>query len=90
MYPMDYEVKLMVFKSREDMQDYYEEIFGVRKDIISFYIYKHNTIYTNQHDINEHVLVHELAHSIIDQYFVITPPENIAEMLAIYVDTHLK
>lgn len=90
MYPAGYEVQLKVFKDRRALQDYYADIFGQRKKIISFYVYKHNTIYTSQRDISEHVLAHELAHSIIDHYFVILPPENIAEMLAIHVDTRLK
>ena len=90
MYPIGYEVQLKVFKDRQALQARYEEIFGQRKNIISFYIYKHNTIYTSQDDISEHVLAHEVAHSIIDHYFLIIPPENVAEMLAIHVDTHLK
>ena len=90
MHPVGYEVQIKVFKDRRALQDCYEDIFGQKKNIISFYVYKHNTIYTSQSDISEHVLAHELAHSIIDHYFVILPPENIAEMLAIYVDSHLK
>jgi hypothetical protein len=90
MYPIGYEVRLKVFKDRHTLQECYKDIFGQRKEIISFYVYKHNTIYTSQSDISEHVLAHELAHSIIDHYFVILPPENIAEMLAKYVDSHLK
>lgn len=89
MHPIGYEVQIKIFENRKSLQDCYENLFGHRKNIISFYVYKHNTIYTNQKDISEHVMAHELAHSIIDHYFVILPPENISEMLAIYVDMHL-
>jgi len=90
MHPIGYEVQLKVFKDRRALQEHYGSIFGQRKNIVSFYVYKHNTIYISQSDISENVLAHELAHSVIDHYFIVLPPENIAEMLAIYVDTHLK
>jgi hypothetical protein len=90
MYPIGYEVQIKVFKDRQALKQCYKEIFGRRKSRVSFYVYKHNTIYTSQEGISEHILAHELAHSIMDHYFVILPPEDIAETLAMYVDTHLK
>lgn len=90
MYPIGYEVQIKVFKDRHALRECYKNIFGQKKNRISFYVYKHNTIYISQQGISEHILAHELAHAIIDHYFVILPPENVAEMLAMYVDTHLK
>ena len=61
------------------------ENFGFR----SWYIFEHNTIYINAHDIHEGILAHEMAHAIIDHYLTIRPPRATAEILARYVDKHL-
>ena len=56
----------------------------------AWYEYKTNTISLNIKDCHEGMLAHELAHSIIDHFLQIRPPANTAEILARYVDTHLK
>lgn len=90
MYPSKIHVALNIYKSRETLDKVYEELFNEPNAAVSFYIYKTNTIYTTEDAINENVLSHEMAHSIIDHYFVILPPVKIQEMLAAYVDVHLK
>jgi len=54
-----------------------------------WYIYEYNAIYVNSDDLNEGILAHEMAHSIIDHYLLICPPRATAEILARYVDSHL-
>jgi hypothetical protein len=36
------------------------------------------------------MLAHEMAHCVIDHYLLIRPPMATAEILARYVDSHLK
>jgi hypothetical protein len=89
MYPKKFHVTLNIYKTRDDLNRVYEEIFDDAPAPISFYIYKTNTIYLVEADLNEKVLSHEIAHAIIDHYFVILPPVKIQEMLAVYADVHL-
>ncbi len=90
MYPRDIHVAINIYKTREELDKAYEEIFNEPNKAISFYIYNTNTIYTTEDVINEEILAHEMAHCIIDHYFVILPPKKIQEMLAVYSDVHLK
>lgn len=55
----------------------------------AWYVYEYNTIYVNAQDVNEGMLAHELAHSIIDHYLAMRPPRASAEILATYVDKSL-
>ncbi len=55
----------------------------------AWYIYEINAICINVNDLNEGMLAHEMAHSIIDHYLLIRPPKASAEILARYVDRHL-
>ena len=65
-------------------------IFGKPGDFKAFYVYKYNTIYTSESDIEDSVIIHEMAHAIIDHYFSVIPPETVGEVLAAYVDAHLE
>lgn len=90
MYPAKINVTVNIYKNQEELNKVYEEFFGEPNKAVSFYIYKTNTIYTIESQLNENILAHEMAHCIIDHYFVILPPRKIQEMLAVYVDVHLK
>ncbi|MEA3489424.1 MAG: hypothetical protein U9R44_03655 [Candidatus Omnitrophota bacterium] len=90
MYPRVKGVKIMILKDRKELNAEYYRIFGERQNFKSFYIYKHNTIYTTEKDISDSVLAHEMGHVIVDHFFVVRPPEQVRELLAQYVDLHLE
>ncbi len=90
MYPARIRVAINIYKRQEDLDKVYEEFFNEPNKAVSFYIYKTNTIYAIESQLNENILAHEMAHCIIDHYFVILPPRKIQEMLAAYVDLHLE
>ncbi|MBU1006742.1 MAG: hypothetical protein KKH08_04035 [Candidatus Omnitrophica bacterium] len=90
MYPSKVRVNIMIYKDRKGLDAAYEEIFNEPNTAVSFYVYKTNTIYTTVKAMTEGILAHEMAHCIIDHYFVILPPRKIQEMLAVYADIHLK
>lgn len=48
-----------------------------------------NTIYSSMQDVSDSNISHEMAHAVIDDYFKVAPPEKTAELLAVYVDSHL-
>ncbi len=90
MYPSKINVTINIYKNRDSLDRVYDEIFNEQNKAVSFYIYKTNTIYTTERAITQAILAHEMAHCIIDHYFVILPPRKIQEMLAVYADVHLK
>lgn len=89
MYPSRIHVAINIYKTRDGLDSAYEEIFNEANTAPSFYIYKTNTIYTTERAISANILAHEMAHCIIDHYFVVLPPRKIQEMLAAYADMHL-
>ena len=56
----------------------------------AFYYHKERTIYVSAKKCDEYLLAHELAHAIICNFFLVKPPANTQEILAIYCDSHLK
>ena len=90
MHPKTPKIKIKIFKDRDELNDEFVKIFGKEGDFKSFYVYKYNTIYTSESDIEDSVIIHEIAHAIIDHYFSVIPPKTVGEILAAYVDTHLE
>ncbi len=88
-------VSIKIYRNREEIKQVHAEIYGTARRLgagrvpRSWFNYKRNTIYINLDDLHEGILAHEMAHSIIDHYLIIRPPNATAEILARYVDTHL-
>ena len=83
-------VTIDIYHDKKQLHAAYTRIY--KKDgcpYRAWYIYENNTIYVNANDLTEGMLAHEMAHSIIDHFLIIRPPEATAEILARYVDGHL-
>lgn len=89
------EIKIMVYPEKDGVDRAYAglvskyKLSSVHSDHIAFYFHKLKTVYISVETATEGVLAHELAHCIIDHYFIIRPPSIVAETLARYVDKHL-
>ncbi|MBI3601968.1 MAG: hypothetical protein HY209_03650 [Candidatus Omnitrophica bacterium] len=56
----------------------------------AFYVSELNTIYIAAPDFTKEILSHEMGHAIMGSYFVVQPPEKIAEVLAGYIEYQLR
>ena len=90
MHPKGFHVNIRIYERDRALWDIYEDIFSERKEYKAFYVHKFRTIYISLPNVSESVLAHEIGHSIIDNYFTILPPSKIRELLACYVDVHLR
>jgi hypothetical protein len=78
-----------IYHNKKELHAAYYEIFKKPCRFRAWYIYEWNTIFVRADDIHEGMLAHEIAHSIIDHYLSVRPPQATAEILARYVDGHL-
>ena len=90
MYPPDLKLTIKIFKNETSLGETYFKIFGERKDYEAFYIHQYETIYTSEYGISDSVIIHEMAHAVVDHYFSANPPPKVSEILATYVDQHLE
>jgi hypothetical protein len=86
--PMD-KVHIHICRDKKQLNDHFASIYERPCRFRAWYAYQLNTVYVNHRDLDEGILSHELAHSIIDQYLLVRPPKATAEILASYVDLHL-
>ena len=82
-------ITINIYHNKDDLHKAYSKIYNEPCNIRAWYIFDKNTVYINVNDLHEGMLAHEMAHSIIDHYLLISPPPASAEILARYVDSHL-
>ncbi len=83
-------VTVNVYQNKNQLHKAFTQIYRAECHLRAWYRYKNNTVYVNVRDLSEGMLAHELAHAIIDHYLLVRPPRATAEILARYVDSHLK
>ena len=83
-------VRINLYPNKTELAEAFRTITGQECRVRAWYIFEVNTIYVNIDDIDAGMLAHEMAHSIIDHFFTVRPPEATAEILAVYVDQHLE
>lgn len=90
MSPRELKFKIILLSSDTDVQRIYRNKYGSSVDYIAFYSPKEKTVFISADDIRLGVLAHELTHVILNHYFSISPPLKIHEVLARFVEAHLK
>jgi hypothetical protein len=84
-----YKVHIQLFANKARMNEAYEYIYRKECNIRAWYRVRNNTIYLNANDLSERILAHEMAHAIADNYLLVRPPRQTAEIIARYVDKNL-
>jgi hypothetical protein len=90
MYPPGLHVTIKVTENQSRIKNLHAAYYGHGTEAAAFYRYQNNTIYATAKDLSESVLVHEMAHCIVDHYFDVRPPRKIEEVLAMHVDAELR
>lgn len=90
MNPPYMEIKIKIFRDRDELCKEYLCLFGSMEHYKSFYVHHVGTIFSSMQDITDSNIAHEMAHAVIDNYFRVIPPSKTAELLATYVDSHLE
>lgn len=90
MYPPDLKLTIKIFNTESSLKEEYFRMFGAHRDYEAFYAHQYRTIYTSEYSISDSVIIHEMAHAVVDTYFSVKPPPKVSEVLATYVDVHLE
>ncbi|GEM_PF-330494 len=90
MYPEEVKLKIVIYSNKQGLDSKYSQLYGAQNTFEAFYAKGDKTIYVNAANIVTTILAHEMAHYIIDEYFVVNPPDKVQELLAGYVDEHLR
>jgi len=90
MFPRDVRFSIVLLASDNEVQSIYRTKYRRNVDYIAFYYPRDKTIFISVSDVRLGVLAHEIAHVIIDSYYGVRTPTKIHEVLAQYVEEHLR
>ncbi len=90
MRPLIPSIDIKTLRNREDLRARCRQLMGGQADYKSFYVHSLSTIFASEKDIVDSIIAHEMAHAVMDHYFMVPPPSMAAELLAIHVDEHLE
>ncbi|MEW6571046.1 MAG: hypothetical protein AB1390_07715 [Nitrospirota bacterium] len=90
MFPREMTFKLILLSSDSEVRATFKNRYGKNVDYVAFYSPKEKTVFVSIKDVEMGVLAHEIAHVVIDQYYGVPTPAKLHEILAQYVEMHLK
>ena len=83
------QITIKIFKTKDDLWDFYNKTFQDNKSYKAFYVNTLNTIYTSAETISYTILAHEITHAIVDNYFTVLPTKPIRECIAQFVEKNI-
>jgi len=82
--------KIKIFPNQKELSDEFRALFGRDFPERAFYLHEKKTLYFSHEDIHIGMLVHEMAHIAMSNYFVIPPSPKLQEILSGYVEYHFR
>ncbi|MBI5560150.1 MAG: hypothetical protein HY883_02615 [Deltaproteobacteria bacterium] len=89
MFPNDFHFNVYIYPTYAEIKDIYREKGFIEDSPVAFYSHTSMGIYLAAEKITDRVFAHEIAHAVINSYFLTPPPAGMQEILAQYVDKHL-
>lgn len=90
MHLFSFKGEIKICRDHQHLNSIYRSLFSRDLKAPSLYIYTFNTVYVTPEGFKREIIGHEIAHAIISNYFVVQPPEKVAEVLAGYVEYQLR
>ncbi|MCX5692194.1 MAG: hypothetical protein NTX47_00685 [Candidatus Omnitrophica bacterium] len=92
MHVYNFKGNIKICLDQAQLNNIYRNLFD--KDLlsymVSFYVNDTSTIYISEENFRREVLGHEIAHAIINHYFVVSPPIKVQEILSKYIEYQLR
>lgn len=90
MHPDQMRFTVILHHTEKGLGDAYKGVGAMGDPPIAFYSHKSRTIHVGVQSATDGVFAHEVAHAVINFYFTVPPPAQMQEILAQYVDKHLR
>jgi hypothetical protein len=80
---------IVIHPDEKTVQRDFNEIYKVEVDYIAFYSPSKNTVFYSADNSSLRVVAHEIGHVVAENYFPISPPQRIHEVMAQYAEQHI-
>ncbi len=89
MYLPELKFKIRIHKSKKGVREDFKRIYNTKANYIAFYSPSENQVFYSAKNSELRVVTHEIGHVIAENYFKVSPPQNIHEVIAQYAEKHI-
>ena len=89
MYPQNFRFAIVIHPDEDGVQSDFQSIYNVRVDYIAFYSPSKNTVFYSANNGSLNVVSHEIGHVVAENYFTVSPPQRIHEVMAQFAEQHI-
>ncbi len=89
MYLPELKFKITIHKSKKGVREDFRRIYNAKANYIAFYSPSENQIFYSAKNSELRVVAHEIGHVVAENYFEVSPPQNIHEVIAQYAEKHI-
>ncbi len=89
MFPPNLKFSIVIHPDTTGVKTDFKRLYNVDVNYIAFYSPGQNTIFFSANKATIRVVAHEIGHVIAENYFAISPPPRIHEVLAQYAEKHI-
>ena len=89
MYRHNLKFTIVVRRSKSEVKQDFKRLYNVNVNYIAFYAPSENTVFFAADKAQLKVVAHEIGHVVAENYFTVSPPPKIHEVLAQYAEKHI-
>jgi hypothetical protein len=89
MYPPLLKFSIVIEPDEEAVQRHFQRLYKIDVNYIAFYSPGKNRVFYSADNGRLRVVTHEIGHVIVENYFKVSPPQRIHEVLAQYAEKHI-
>jgi len=89
MFPAGLKFSMVINANEKQVQNDFKKLYKVDVDYIAFYSPSKNTVFYSADNATLKVVAHEIGHVVAENYFTISPPQRIHEVMAQFAEQHI-
>jgi hypothetical protein len=89
MHPLPLTFSIDILPDTDAVADAFKRIYNVDVNYIAFYSPRLNHVFYSAGNGRLRVTCHEIGHVIVENYFKVSPPQRIHEVMAQFVEKHI-
>ncbi len=89
MFPPNLRFSIVIHPNAGYVQQDFKKLYQVDVNYIAFYSPSENQVFFSADNGRLRVVAHEIGHVVVENYFIISPPQHLHEVLAQYAEMHI-
>ena len=89
MFPPQLMFSIVIHPNEKEVQKDFHRIYNIDVEYIAFYSPSKNKVFYSADNAYLRVVAHEIGHVVAENYFTISPPQRIHEVMAQFAEKHV-